>query len=633
MTRHQHTTLVLASVALVGSGTRATAQCAPFYDSLNDPASVQASGGVINGPLDFAPGVNGNAAVFGGATSIVYSADVFTSPTGSAALWFRKTSPDEDGGILQIGTVGQPNGLGVFYAGTSDAYFEIRNHDGTLAQVAAPGVLSDTEWTHLVAAWNDRGDACDLWLSVNGRLAASAHLPGVFRHDALTMQIGTTGYYGYAEGMIDELRFFDWALLDSEVYAEYVYSSNRHRRQPTPKPVSTGPVQIVNKSLFVDGEPFTVRGVGYAPTPIGCWPGECPVYTDAAILARDIPLLDAMNVNTVRTWAQPPDPTLLDALYYGATRPIYAIVGFWIPLSGIDYADPATISHLANQFRGVVRQFKHHPAVLGWGIGNEVNLHHSGPELVAWYDLANHLAEVAYVEEGAAYHPTIIVNAGMYDFGDADVHSDDRSLEYVDIWGHNTYFGADAHCYFDYYDRLSAKPLIFTEFGIDALDHRTGAEYPDTHAEYVVRQWRQIETNCAGGTVMAYSDEWWKADDPHRHDPGGYATGSHPDGFSNEEWWGLLAAEDAGTGPDTLHPRLAYFALGQEYAYAAGDADSDGDVDLLDFAVFQRCRGSDATGLCGAVFDFAADGAIDGADLPYFNACFDGPERPALCAE
>ena len=39
---------------------------------------------------------------------------------------------------------------------------------------------------------------------------------------------------------------------------------------------------------------------------------------------------------------------------------------------------------------------------------------------------------------------------------------------------------------------------------------------------------------------MAYSDEWWKAGNPDTHDPGGYHTDAHPDGYSNEEWWGIF---------------------------------------------------------------------------------------------
>jgi hypothetical protein len=471
-----------------------------------------------------------------------------------------------------------------------------------------------------------------MWLFVNGRYVTYGYLPGTFDHAAVPMQIGLTGYWGNAEGIMDELQFFDWPLLDSEVYAEYVYSANRHRNQPTGKPVSTGPVQLIGKSLYVNGEPFKVKGVGYQATPIGVCPWDYSVYTDTDILTRDIPLLEAMNVNTIRTWGQPPDATLLDALHYGATEPIYAIVGFWIPTSGIDYADPATIAYYENEFRNLVSQFKDHPGVLAWLIGNEVNLSLSGQDLANWYALANHLAEVAYVEEGAAYHPTIIDNGGMRDSCDAANNSDDVSLNYVDMWGHNTYFGWDAYCYFDFYDRLSAKPLVFTEFGIDAWDDQAGTEYQSVHAAYVVNQWRQIESGCTGGTLMAYSDEWWKAGDPGSHDLGGYATHRHPDGYSNEEWWGIVSVEDNGANPDIMHPRQAYYDLGQEFAYSAGDYDDDGDVDLLDYAAFQTCFGSTATGACGIVFDFVVDGMIDGADYPAFEACLNGADQSPTCA-
>jgi hypothetical protein len=195
-----------------------------------------------------------------------------------------------------------------------------------------------------------------------------------------------------------------------------------------------------------------------------------------------------------------------------------------------------------------------------------------------------------------------------------DCHSDDVSLDFVDVWGHNTYFGKHAHCYFDYYDRISAKPLIFTEYGIDAYDNAAGTEYQDVQADFVVQQWRQIRAGCVGGTIMAYSDEWWKADNPHSHDLGGYATDNHPDGYSNEEWWGMVAVEDNGNAPDTMHPRLAYYALAQEYGAIVGDLDYDGDVDLADLA--QLLANYSMTG--GATYedgDIDADGDVDLGDL------------------
>lgn len=93
------------------------------------------------------------------------------------------------------------------------------------------------------------------------------------------MNLGVAGsgqWYGNGKGLIDEVRFFDWALSDGEAYAEYVYSSNRYRCQPTGKPVSTGPIQVIDRRLIVDGNAFTVKGVGYQPVPIGAEPTGRP---------------------------------------------------------------------------------------------------------------------------------------------------------------------------------------------------------------------------------------------------------------------------------------------------------------------------------------------------------------------
>jgi hypothetical protein len=626
----------LAALALSLPVNRTAAQCAPFHDSLNDASSITANGGVVTGTVDFTPAVNETGAVFSGAGYVTYANAVFASQPGSLSMWFRKNSSDAAGGIAQIGSLGQPNSIGVFYADQTDVRFEMRNDAGDLTAVSATGVLSQTDWTHIFAIWHNRGGGHDLLLFINGFYVTAGYLAGLFNHNATWLQIGVTGYYGFAEGVMDEVRFFDWDVSDDEAYAEYVYSSLRYDRQPATKPASTGPVQIVGRDLFVAGRPFRVKGVGYQPTPIG-YPIERWVldfiYTDPQIITRDMGLLRSMNVNTIRTWSQVPDIALLDACYNGGDDPIYVIMGFWVPLhAGVDYSDPATAAAIESDFQGYVNQFKDHPAVLAWGIGNENNLAYDG-DVADWYALANDLAQVAYAEEGAGYHPTVVINGGMRYSGDVDFGSDDASLDYVDVWAHNAYPGYAFRCYFDYYDLLSAKPLIFTEYGIDAYDNQSGGEYQSVQADYVVQQWRQLEAASVGGTLMAYSDEWWKAGDPNNHDLGGYATRMHPDGFSNEEWWGLVWVEDNGVGPDIMHPRLAYYALAAEYADVSGDYDLDDDTDLADFAAFQRCFGSAAAGACGQAFEFVANGVIDLDDLAMFNVCLNGPNHPPACAE
>lgn len=66
-----------------------------------------------------------------------------------------------------------------------------------------------------------------------------------------------------------------------------------------------------------------------------------------------------------------------------------------------------------------------------------------------------------------------------------------------------------------------------------------------------------------------------------------------------------------------------------------GDYDSDGDVDLVDFAHFQGCfngpnRPPAQSGCSDADADL--DGDVDLSDFSVFQMCFNGPNRPAACA-
>lgn len=548
-------------------------ECVPFYCSLESEGSIIDCNGVITGSLTFVPGVDGNAANFDGASDVNFTDNIFDVPAGSISLWFKKNSGHNCGGIWQIGSLGQKSSMGLFYNSQDCIYFEIKNESLDLKQVYALDSISEGNDTHIVCTWEQRETSNFIKLFVNGKSSPNvywAELSGDFIHNENPLVIGRDDCHGNGEGVIDELRFFDWALSDAEVYAEYVYSSNRYINQPTSKPVSTGPVRVVGKTLTVNDKPFTIKGVGYQPTPIGMEPNESTreyMYSDPNIIARDVNYLKKMNVNTIRIWSRLPDAgvALLDALE-GAG--IYVIMGFDVNSSGeqpdVNYADPCTINHYKNRMTQYVNTFKDHPVVLAWGIGNENNLHYQG-HIPDWYKLANELARVAYEAEEPNYHPTMVINGQMLYFGNIDCNSDDASLNYVDIWGHNAYTYYDYHCYFDYFDKLSAKPLVMTEFGVDAYDNVHSCEYQDVQADWVVHEWLQIKDESLGGTVMAYSDEWWKSGLPSHHGTGGFNADTQPDRFANEEWWGLMWVEDNGDLRDNMYPREAFNALGNEF--------------------------------------------------------------------
>jgi|GEM_PF-1186317 len=348
------------------------------------------------------------------------------------------------------------------------------------------------------------------------------------------------------------------------------------------KPKSTGMVRLNSSGLFVNGSEFTIKGVGYQPTPIGEsveWGYN--MFAHPELWARDFPLLRNMNANTIRTWGKVTNAQFLIDAWHGGDKPIYVIMGYWLDSWNNDYSDPTTRANILSDFRTYVQTYKDYPAVLMWAIGNEDNLalQSRGINPSDFYSLCDEMAEAAYEAEGAAYHPVVIINGDVGNIGDPAKHADDLSLTYVDAWAMNTYPGSSLTAKINEYSTKSAKPLYISEYGIDAYNDSADAEYGSEQAEWDLNLWRDIANSniTIGGTVMAYSDEWWKGihsatrtgcpdSNAAYHSDCGYPTANHPDGYANEEWWGIVRPVDNGANPDIMQPRQVYYALASEFA-------------------------------------------------------------------
>lgn len=328
---------------------------------------------------------------------------------------------------------------------------------------------------------------------------------------------------------------------------------------PTVKPLSTGPVRVRDRVLEADFDrdgsytPFRVKGAAFSPSVIGSNWGVTPRVYD-----RSIEFLTNLHANTVRTYSGA-DPYFLGK---AAQAGIRVIVGFWIPLD-LDLTDSLNRASVKADFMRMVTELKGYDAVLIWNLGNEQNYGNGTGR--PWFSLVQELAILAYQIEGPTYHPVCASNGGFVNIGDPTKGADDASLSYMDLWGSNDY-EIDFTASFSSFRTRTSKPIVLTEWGIDALDNRTKAEYEDVQARFDSTNWAQILANadvCVGGTVFEFTDEWWKAGSPSTHDYGGYAYWSHPDGYSNEEWWGLIAVTpDAnGDGLDDWRPRKAFVAL------------------------------------------------------------------------
>jgi hypothetical protein len=342
----------------------------------------------------------------------------------------------------------------------------------------------------------------------------------------------------------------------------------------------SGPVTVRGRQLYVDGQPFQVRGVGYSPTPLGVGMGQAPpnggdLYSveNSAIYDRDLPLLKAMGANTIRLWAWNNDANHTDFLNKAYADGMHVIVSFWIN-GGQDITSPQVREQLKIEFRQMVAANKDSPAVLMWLVGNELNgAWMYGDKKDTLYSLINEMAAEAHNVEGASAHPvsTTLAEPDMLQV----VAKYDRAMTNLDVWSLQPYRGETFGTLFQDYEKLSSKPLLLTEYGIDAYDNVHRAEYEKistpSQSVYDASLWKEINANsqiCIGGSVMAYSDEWWKGQasnpvetDPNYQGEAGYVNSYHPDGYSNEEWWGIMRVAKNGTSLDIMEPRAAYYAL------------------------------------------------------------------------
>jgi hypothetical protein len=199
--------------------------------------------------------------------------------------------------------------------------------------------------------------------------------------------------------------------------------------------------------FYVDDQELPVRGAGGAVAP-GLLEG-----------------LKEAGGNCVRTWGI----ETLEETSAGGERFIdrahrlglMVVPGIWLQHErhGFDYADPKVIERQRARVLESVRTYKDHPAVLAWGLGNEMEGPSSPTGSVPVWQEVEHLARL--VKEEDPRHPVMTVVA----FHPAKVESVMRYCPSIDILGVNSY-GAAAGAGGALKAAGWSKPFAVTEFGV-----------------------------------------------------------------------------------------------------------------------------------------------------------------------
>ena len=142
--------------------------------------------------------------------------------------------------------------------------------------------------------------------------------------------------------------------------------SYRNAEAKTDNTSSTAvPVSLTQRNdkwlLLRDGEPYFIKGAGGS---------------------ADFAYLAAVGGNSVRTWNTENAARVLDDAH---AQGLTVMLGLSLGKErhGFDYNDKEAVAQQKERVRKIILKYKDHPALLAWGIGNEVDLFYTNTNV--WY--------------------------------------------------------------------------------------------------------------------------------------------------------------------------------------------------------------------------------------------------------
>lgn len=207
-------------------------------------------------------------------------------------------------------------------------------------------------------------------------------------------------------------------------------------------------------SSWTQAEPVPVR-VDRLPNGYRLLRNDQPYFIKGAGGQRYLKELKSTGGNSLRTWDVQNIAGVLDeAQKLGLT----VTVGIWLghERHGFDYSDQKMIAEQLDRVRKAILTYKDHPAVLMWGLGNEMEGDGRNP---AVWKAVNELADVAKALD--ANHPTMTVIAGV---GEEKLSQLKKYCPAIDVVGINQYGDLSSLPTAVKKQELD-RPYILTEFG------------------------------------------------------------------------------------------------------------------------------------------------------------------------
>ena len=181
-----------------------------------------------------------------------------------------------------------------------------------------------------------------------------------------------------------------------------------------------------------------------------------PYYIKGAGAKAHFDLLVKSGANSIRVWSTNNKALLDSAHQHGLT----VTLGLYVrpERSGIDYNNEYAVKGQIAQLKNEILKYKDHPALLVWGIGNEVDLRYSNFKV---WETIEILAK--FIKEVDPNHPTMAVTAGI---DPSKAFYIKKYCPSVDILGLNVY-GSIENAGSNLRKFNWEKPYIVSEWGVN----------------------------------------------------------------------------------------------------------------------------------------------------------------------
>lgn len=230
---------------------------------------------------------------------------------------------------------------------------------------------------------------------------------------------------------------------------------------------------------------------------------------DGAACSRDVPLMQALGINTIRTYAIDPTQDHSSCMQTLQNAGIYVISDLSAPGASINRDTPQWDDDLYSRYTAVIDSLQQYTNVLGFFAGNEVSNNASNTDASAFVkaavrDMKAYIKAQNYRSIGVGYatNDNADIRINLADYFDCGSSSDS-----IDFWGYNIYSWCGNSSFTESGYNLRTEefstynvPAFFAEYGCNTVQPRTFSEVLALYGPQMTPVW-------SGGIVYEWFQE------------------------------------------------------------------------------------------------------------------------------